>query len=463
MLYRGQKIAPDELALLQTNIGGLISTTTFMSTSTNLKVAMLFSNLEQKDSFFDSVIFEYYIDPDLQFSGLPPFANVSSLSAIPDEDEVLLSMGTIARIESIVPDEVFGHIHRVRLHLCELPDSSWKQYKAFLSKQLNTINLKESDYIFQLTHLLCLMGEYERAEQLTNLFSQRNDNKLHPCQSLLVSFARFSQLGVLFDNIDSWGPSEIGKLFDQVQAIANDPSMPQNYRALCSMANNIMAAIKSPWDRNDSNEDDSSTQQNLNQGIENIERLYSSINTIVPSLPGRARFEHALGILHSYQKDHTKAIEHYNRALVLSDTELEQSHPSRPLLSHGLASSVEHISNDDEAAQILHRSLLDTNQNATHVATFKKLANYHEKREDWPAAIACYRDIISLPYLPPNSIEIICAYCEIGDAFFSMVKISEAMENYRRALDLLQQHHPEDHQLLKDIHLRIDFVQKFST
>lgn len=98
-IFRGQLMCREELLKLKQNVGNLISINTFFSTSTSCAVAADFAgNGEHESIGIISVIFRITIDPKLPCR---PFANISQLSRIKDESEILFSIGTIFRIESV--------------------------------------------------------------------------------------------------------------------------------------------------------------------------------------------------------------------------------------------------------------------------------------------------------------------------------------------------------------------------
>jgi tetratricopeptide (TPR) repeat protein len=88
-VYRGLTLSDDVLEKLKTNIGHLISTNGFLSASKSLDVACLFAT---------NVILKIIIDTDLEEI---IFADVTSYSMIPSEEEVLFDLGTIFRVESV--------------------------------------------------------------------------------------------------------------------------------------------------------------------------------------------------------------------------------------------------------------------------------------------------------------------------------------------------------------------------
>ena len=98
-VYRGQMMFQEELMKLKQNVGQLVSINTFFSTSTSCNIAADFSgNGEHQVEGIVSVIFQVTVDLTVPCR---PFANISQLSHINDENEILFSMETIFQIDSV--------------------------------------------------------------------------------------------------------------------------------------------------------------------------------------------------------------------------------------------------------------------------------------------------------------------------------------------------------------------------
>lgn len=101
IVYRGTIMSKDEIQMLlaHTNERKIIWFTTFVSTSLEKKVA---ENFVCKSLTNDqvSVLEEIHIDNKTDMSSVP-FAFISELSAMKDENEVLLSIGSVFELESI--------------------------------------------------------------------------------------------------------------------------------------------------------------------------------------------------------------------------------------------------------------------------------------------------------------------------------------------------------------------------
>ena len=98
-LYRGQRMMKEELEKLRKNVGSLVSTNGFLSSSYDQAVADAFTSHIPSDDEFCGIIFEIKIDSCLSKNVI--FAPIGSLSDFADESEVLFCLGTIFKIISV--------------------------------------------------------------------------------------------------------------------------------------------------------------------------------------------------------------------------------------------------------------------------------------------------------------------------------------------------------------------------
>ncbi|CAM4802692.1 unnamed protein product, partial [Rotaria magnacalcarata] len=100
-VHRLQAFANDELELMKKNIGEFLSMNSFLSTSHKRSMAVRFARTSRKTNENQRIIFEIEIDPHLQTKA---FANIAPMSAIKTEDEVLIMVGALFRIEKVIED-----------------------------------------------------------------------------------------------------------------------------------------------------------------------------------------------------------------------------------------------------------------------------------------------------------------------------------------------------------------------
>ncbi|CAF1278691.1 unnamed protein product [Rotaria magnacalcarata] len=152
-VYRGQLMFQDELQILKDSIGQYISINSFLSTSLNRELALVFSRNSDQ---CEKVLFE--IDANAQYDYEKPFANISSHSHFPDECEVLFMLGSIFRLVDI-------HCNEDSLWIIHMTLSSENDHdlKPILEHMKNQHSPDETD-LLSFGHVLRNMGKFRDAE-----------------------------------------------------------------------------------------------------------------------------------------------------------------------------------------------------------------------------------------------------------------------------------------------------------
>lgn len=96
VVYRGQCITEVELNYLKHYVGQLLTLASFTSTTIDRDTALIFG--ARRDNLI-GILFEIHLN--ITLDNTRPFAYVGSYSAMPDELEVLISMGAIFKLISI--------------------------------------------------------------------------------------------------------------------------------------------------------------------------------------------------------------------------------------------------------------------------------------------------------------------------------------------------------------------------
>ena len=102
-VYRGQRMSYSEIEKLRNNTSGLISWNSFVSTTLNETRANRFAQkgtLEARKETI-AVKFELILDSEVARTTNKPFADISGQSRYASEAEVLLSMGTVFRLDKV--------------------------------------------------------------------------------------------------------------------------------------------------------------------------------------------------------------------------------------------------------------------------------------------------------------------------------------------------------------------------
>ena len=150
---------------------------------------MFAGNGEERPAM-ESVIFEISIDESEQDYKRSPFADISDLSMMGQEEEVLLSLGATLRVESV---ETKGQVTAVRVHMCQREESDvLRQIKTEITKPLPK-GTEDADQIavFQLAHMLISMNDYRRMGQIVKILQSP---KMSPMNSLMATIVELSSI-----------------------------------------------------------------------------------------------------------------------------------------------------------------------------------------------------------------------------------------------------------------------------
>ncbi|CAF3438628.1 unnamed protein product [Rotaria sp. Silwood2] len=159
-LYRGQRISKEEFENLKNNIGALIATNGFISTSRdeNISIEFLQSSLSYLDE--NMIRMQMIIKADPKTLKNVIFADVSDQSVIKLEKEVLFSLGAVFRIDECEFDET-NCMGKVFLTATDEGSTTLQSYLDAQKHQLQVY----SPLIYFGRLLMVEMNEVERAEE----------------------------------------------------------------------------------------------------------------------------------------------------------------------------------------------------------------------------------------------------------------------------------------------------------
>jgi hypothetical protein len=122
-----------ELKKLRKNVGKLISKNSFLSTTNDVQAAVFFSGDGSLDNAETDISVLYQITIDTHVPHSIPFAQIQyeSIFEDEDEDEVLFSIASVFRIDTI---EQYGNLWVVDLTLINKEDEEWNILTAHLNK-----------------------------------------------------------------------------------------------------------------------------------------------------------------------------------------------------------------------------------------------------------------------------------------------------------------------------------------
>ena len=189
-VYRGLKLTKDEINKYQSNIGALISTNGFLSTSRNYDRAIEFALKTSKRSA-DVRPTLFIIEADVRTEHVV-FADISSLSVYPGEEEILFDIGCAFKINEVYFDAE-KNVWIIKMNLTNEGRQIIETYIEANRREMEKGNLF---LIFGL--LLTEMGQYDTAQlYFDNLIAS---NTVDDKPSIYTNIGRVKYLKGLFDS-----------------------------------------------------------------------------------------------------------------------------------------------------------------------------------------------------------------------------------------------------------------------
>ncbi|CAF1031305.1 unnamed protein product [Didymodactylos carnosus] len=150
----------------------------FLSTTSNRDLALFYlGDLAASDNL-QKVLFE--IDADPRLDSIMPFANITAQSHFPDEEEILMMLGSIFRLESIRQQrEKHGQVvHIIRMTLCSDNHHNAKLVYETMKSELGVDDNGKTS-LLQFGDALIEMGKFNEASKyFRRLLHELPDN--HP-------------------------------------------------------------------------------------------------------------------------------------------------------------------------------------------------------------------------------------------------------------------------------------------
>ncbi|CAF1118848.1 unnamed protein product [Didymodactylos carnosus] len=173
-VYRGQAVATEEINKLRCGEGQLISFNNFLSTSLDKDEALMFARQIVSSDALQRVFFEIKVDTRLETRA---FADISDMSYFQSEKEVLLTLGSVFRLENVMFDEREA-LWCVKLTLCNENDQDMKEMYEYQKKSVGGGDEEAS--LLSLGFLLHNMGEYGKAKQYyTRVLEELSDDDIN--------------------------------------------------------------------------------------------------------------------------------------------------------------------------------------------------------------------------------------------------------------------------------------------
>jgi hypothetical protein len=447
-------MSTSELNELKKCVGGLIAMRSFVSTTKNPIVAEMFAGNGEERPNIESVIFEIIIDESDQIYERSPFADISAFSSKEGEEEVLLCLGTMLRVESVETKE---QVTWVRVHMCqrvqnELPRQIIKQYD----------NMRFGDSVFneipslcQLTIILTLMGDYQKFKQVINSAWPPIMNAF--MSPLMAFITGFPSMFAEFQESDTDDPDYLQRTHisadKQHKLIGPLRDLLSSYEFLhvhltpiFTLVDNILQAFRS----DPASLDLSKIATDFAKAAEE----FSFMGIKIPwELTLKVKLEPLIERLkltnESVQLETLKTLEAYH------DETCSEKVPERIERCYHLATTAYDKGDYDEAAKFVRDGLEVPSNKTDHPRLYNLLIRIYLNQENWFDMVDCSQAIISMPQLPANSPYIVEAYMDCAWACKKLEDYPAALLNYTKSLELQHQHHPSRHPFTAKVYISL--------
>ena len=132
-VYRGTKISKDEFKKLNENLGEIISTNGFLSTSKNKEISIEFAQRSSKRKDFESILFEIHIDFSLQSIEC---VDIQNESLFQNEEEILFNLNSTFQINSISFDSKLN-LWIIQLNTTDKGSDKFQDYLSLIKEDLD--------------------------------------------------------------------------------------------------------------------------------------------------------------------------------------------------------------------------------------------------------------------------------------------------------------------------------------
>ncbi|CAF1003342.1 unnamed protein product [Didymodactylos carnosus] len=162
-VYRGQSMSKNELNSLTSNVKKLFATNAFFSTTKNYCTALVYAI---RRTNYEAVVFVIEISETVK-NITKPFADISQISAIEDEEEVLFSIGTVFRLDNF--QQLADGTWIVEMSLSKEDDDTLKNIIEPYQKLID-----ETPIFLLMGEFLLQIGEPEKAERYYRIYIEQD-------------------------------------------------------------------------------------------------------------------------------------------------------------------------------------------------------------------------------------------------------------------------------------------------
>ncbi|CAF1364687.1 unnamed protein product [Rotaria sp. Silwood1] len=434
-VYRGQLMAADEFTKLKNNINGFISINTFFSTSYSSTVAFEFAGDGSRRPTFESVYFE--IELSLNISALR-FANMNTVSQFGSENELLLCMGTVFRIETIeLLNDFVWYVKLVLVSEHEM--AKLDHLKQYLMKEVNNA----SGYL-ALGKILQDMGEYDKVQTYYELLLAELPSNHRDIPAI------YSGLGSAILSMQK--NSKLALNYLRKSLTLQLEAFPNNI-LLFTQTLNCIAAIYAE-------------RRKFKLGLILYRFILEILDCIqveaknTQILKKRAEICNNIGYIYSKIGQLSLSLKYYKISLAIDKKVLPSNHPSIALSLNNIGTLYLKKFNSKTAekylqeANAIRQESLPFEYHPDLAQMYNNLGTAEYHRANFDKALVHFEKAleIQLKCLPPVHPHIAMLYNSIGNIYFEKKDYQTALKMYENSLKIGQQCWPPFHPEIGEAH-----------
>lgn len=446
VVYRGQRITFAELENVQRNVGRLISLNSFISTTPDREFAKVMSGMGV-ESVVASIVFEIHIDPVNAQSSLP-FADITHLSKMQGECEVLLCMGTVLRVESVETNDS-DRITWIRLSLhAYKSDRITQMKKCMTTKHLGSQSISESYLILSLARILSEIGEYDKTGRFMQIaWKQYEQESEKDIEFELTYYLLETSMAVNQCCLTDFTFSQLTSRFEQICQMS---TLPEAARMVFQITHFNLSRLSSLLANGINDTDEFMIAlENMYESIPSalcpeVIQLSDACNIII----SESMAEWALAVKCSKQGDHEQALLIYERILKGQQDVSGSDHQNCATLLINLVAEARYIHDEEKMIrynlELLNiRDLYASSMNSTHLCANINLAELYQERQEPEFALQFYENIINMNQLRPHDSFRLDAIYSSANIYSSFGDFDHALAYRQRAMDRERQSDPQ--------------------
>ncbi|CAF1030148.1 unnamed protein product [Adineta steineri] len=435
-VYRGQGSSTEDFEQMSKTKGGLISFNNFLSTSTIRKVSLDFAQDAARNPDQVGVLFIMKVNPA---QSTTPFASIAGISEFKGEEEVLISMHSVFRIQDIKQMGGNNRLYEVNLVLTADNDPELSRLTDYIRQE----NSPDAEGWARLGLVLFKMGQFDKAEEIYQVLLDQTkyDKNKAPI---------YDQLGSIKDD---QGKYEEALTFYEKSLAIYQKTLPPNHPNLANSYNNI---------------------GNVHDNMGNYPKALSSHEKALeirqqllpPNQLSLAASYNNIGAVHYNMGNYPKALSYYEKDLEINQHSLPPNHPDLSMSYNNIGEVHRNMGNYPKAL-LSHKKALEIRQQSlppNHpdlAKSYNNIGNVHYDMGNYPKALLFHEKAFDIRQqsLPPNHPDLAKSYNNIGEAHAKMGNYSKARTFYQHAIQIAQQLLPSNNPNLQDYKNNLEDVK----